>query len=68
VSKDQGNEKHDDLRTLGKPKEKAIIHDYLNRMYNQVVVDPKTEEQKRMLDYPSRELVTKLATFWYMTI
>jgi hypothetical protein len=26
VSKDQGNEKHDDLRTLGKPKEKAIIH------------------------------------------
>ena len=71
VSKDQGNAKHDDLRTLGfraKPKEKAIIHDYFNRMYNQFVVDPKTEEQKRMLDYPSRELVTKLATFWYMTI
>ena len=36
-------------------------------MYNQLEVDPKTEEQKRMLDYPSRELVTELVTFWYMT-
>ena len=70
VSKDQGNKKQDDLRTLGfraKPKEKAIIQDYFNRMYNQFVVDPKTEEQKRMLDHPSRELVTKLVTFSYMT-
>ena len=69
-SKDQGDEKQDDLITLGfraKPKEKAIIQDYFNRMYIQFVVDPKTEEQKRMLDYPSRELVTKLVTFWYMT-
>jgi hypothetical protein len=71
VSKDQGNEKQGDLITLGfrcKPKEKAIIQDYANRVYNQFVVDPKTEEQKRMLVYPSSELVTKLVTFSYDSI
>jgi hypothetical protein len=51
--KEQGvtNKKQDDLITIGfrvKPKEKAIIQDYVNRMYNHFVVDPKTEEQKRM--------------------
>jgi len=68
VSKDRGNEKQDDLITIGfrvKPNEKAIIQDYVNRMYNQFVVDRKTEEQMRMLDYPSSELVTKLVTFSY---
>ena len=71
VSKDRGNEKQDDLITIGfrvKPNEKAIIQDYVNRMYNQFVVDRKTEEQMRMLDYPSSELVTKLVTFSYMTV
>ena len=65
VSKDQGNEKQDELSTIGfrvKPKEKAIIQDYFNRMYNQLVVDPKTAEQQRVLD------VTKLVTFSYMTV
>jgi hypothetical protein len=71
ASKDQGNEKQDELIRIGfrvKPKEKAVIQDYFNRMYNQLVVDPKTEEQKRMLDYPSIELVTKLVPFSYMTV
>jgi hypothetical protein len=70
ASKDHGNEKRDDLTTIEfrvKLKEKAVIQDYVNRMYNQLVVDPKTEEQKRMLDYPSIELVTKLVSFWYKT-
>jgi hypothetical protein len=42
VSKDQGNEKQDELITIGfrvKPREKAIIQDYCYRMYNQFVVD-----------------------------
>ena len=59
------------LITIGfrvKPNEKAIIQDYVNRMYNQFVVDRKTEEQMRMLDYPSSELVTKLVTFSYDSI
>ena len=71
ASKDQGNEKQDELITIGfrvKSKEKAVIQDYFNRMYNQLVVDPKTEEEKRMLVYPSSELVTKLVTFSYMTV
>jgi hypothetical protein len=71
VSEDRGNEKQDDLITIGfrvKPNEKAVIQDNFNRMYNQLVVDPKTEEQKRMLDYPSIELVTKLVPFSYMTV
>ena len=71
ASKDQGNEKQDELITIGfrvKLKEKAIVQDHVNRMYSQFVVDPKTEEQKRMLDYPSSELVTKLVTFSYMTV
>jgi hypothetical protein len=71
TSNDQGNEKQDELITIGFPvksKEKAVIQDSFNRMYNQLVVDPKTEEQKRMLDYPSSELVTRLVTFSYMTV
>jgi hypothetical protein len=36
-------------------------------MYNQFVVDPNPNEPKRMLDYPSSELVTKFVTFSYMT-
>ena len=51
VSKDQGNEKQDDLRTLGfraKPKEKAIIYDNVNRMYNQFVIDPNTKEPENV--------------------
>ena len=70
-SNDQGSEKQDELITIGfrvKPKEKAVIQDYVNRMYNQFVVDRKTEEQMRMLDYPSIELVTKLVTFSYDSI
>ena len=35
----------------------------INRMYNQFVVDLKIEEQMRLLDYPSSELVTNLVTF-----
>jgi hypothetical protein len=71
VSKDRGNEKQDDLITIGfrvKPNEKAIIQDYVNRVYNQFIVDRKTEEQMRMLAYPSSELVTKLVTFTYDSI
>ena len=71
TSNDQGSEKQDELITIGfrvKPKEKAVIQDYVNRMYNQFVVDRKTEEQMRMLDYPSSELVTKLVTFSYDSI
>ena len=40
-----GVEKQDDLITIGfrvKPKEKAVIQGYVNRTYNQFVVDPKT--------------------------
>ena len=65
TSKDQGNETQEELITIGfrvKPKEKAVIQDYFNRMYNQLVVDPKTAEQQRVLD------VTKLVTFSYMTV
>ena len=43
--------KQDDLITIGfrvKPKEKAIIQDYVNRMYNQFVVDPNTKEPKNV--------------------
>ena len=71
ASKEQRNEKQNQLITIGfrvKPKEKAVIQDNFNRMYNQLVVDPKTGEQKRMLDYPSSDLVTKLVTFSYMTV
>ena len=51
VSKDQGNEKQDELSTIGfrvKPNEKAIIQDYVNRMYNQFVVDPNTKQPKNV--------------------
>jgi len=51
VSKDRGNEKQDDLITIGfrvKPNEKAIIQDYVNRMYNQFVVDLNTNEPKNL--------------------
>ncbi|MFZ0894230.1 MAG: hypothetical protein WAZ77_06980 [Candidatus Nitrosopolaris sp.] len=47
-------QKQEDLITIGfrvKPKEKAIIQDFVNRMYSQFVVDPDTNEPKRMLDY-----------------
>ena len=70
-SKGQGVEKQEDMITIGfrvKPREKAITQDYVNRMYNQFVVDPNTNEPKRMLDYPFRELVTKLVTFSYDSI
>ena len=55
-SKGQGvvAQKQEDLITIGfrvKPKEKAIIQDFVNRMYSQFVVDPDTNEPKRMLDY-----------------
>jgi hypothetical protein len=63
-------EKREDLITIVfrvKPKEKATIQVYVNRMYNQFVVDPNTKEPKRMVDYHSSELVTKLVTFSYMT-
>lgn len=39
-----------------KPREKAIVQDYVNVMYNQFIVDPSTNEPKRMLDYPFSEL------------
>jgi hypothetical protein len=69
--KEQGmsNEK-DELITIGfrvKPSEKAIIQDFVNRMYSQFVVDPNTNEPNRMLDYPSIELVIKRVTFSYVT-
>ena len=54
--KGQGPEKQDDQITLGfrvKPKEKAIIQDYMNGMYNQFVVEPRSKQQKRMLENPS---------------
>jgi hypothetical protein len=62
------NEKQDSLITIGfrvKPREKAIVQDYVDRMYNQFIVDPSTNEPKRMLDYPISELVTKPVTFSY---
>jgi hypothetical protein len=65
AQKGQGVEKQEEHITIGfrvKPKEKAIIQDYVNRMYNQFVVDPHTKEPKNV-DYPSSELVTKLVTF-----
>jgi hypothetical protein len=45
------NEKQDELITIGfrvKPNEKAIIQDYVNRMYNQFVVDPNTKQPKNV--------------------
>ncbi|MDQ6668364.1 MAG: hypothetical protein M3Y53_09090 [Thermoproteota archaeon] len=60
-----------DMTTIGfrvKPREKAIVQDYVNRLYNQFVVDPNTNEPKRRLDYPSSELVTRLVTFSYNSI
>jgi hypothetical protein len=65
----QSQEK-EELITIGfrvKPKEKAIIQDYVNRMYNQFIVDPNTKQPKRMLDSPSIGLMVKIATFSYMT-
>ena len=58
----------DNDRISGQTEGKGIIQDYVNRMYNQFVVDPNTNEPKRMLDYPSSELVTKLVTFSYDSI
>ncbi len=55
--KGQGPQKQDDLTTLGfrvKPKEKAIIQDYANRMYNQFIVEPNTRQKVRMLENPRR--------------
>ena len=69
--KGQGPEKQDDLTTLGfrvKPKEEAIIQDYVNRMYGQYILHPTTNQPKRMLDYPFSELVTKPVTFSYDSI
>jgi hypothetical protein len=46
-----GVEKQDDLITIGfrvKPKEKAVIQGYVNRTYNQFVVDPNTKEPKNV--------------------
>jgi hypothetical protein len=70
-SKGQGvvGQKQEDLITIGfrvKPKENAIIQDFVNRLYSQFVVDPNTNEPKRMLDYPSIELVIKRVTFSYV--
>ena len=65
------NEKQDGLITTGfrvKPREKAIIQDYANRMYNQFIVDPSTNEPKRMLNYPFRELVSNPVTFSHDSI
>jgi hypothetical protein len=42
-SKGQGVEKQKDDKISGQSKEKAIIHDYVNRLYNQFVVDPNTK-------------------------
>jgi hypothetical protein len=43
-SKGQGVEKKQkDDKISGQSKEKAIIHDYVNRLYNQFVVDPNTK-------------------------
>ena len=70
-SKGQGVEKQEDMITIGfrvKPREKAITQDYVNRMYNQFIVDPSTNEPKRMLDYPFSELLTKPVTFSYDSI
>ena len=64
-SNGQGVEKQEDLITIGfrvKPKEKAIIQDYVNRMYNQFV-EIRIQKKRRMLNYSSSELVTKLVTF-----
>ena len=63
-------QKQEDLITIGfrvKPKEKAIIQDFVNRMYSQFVVDPDTNEPKRMLDNPPSADFIKLTTFSYMT-
>jgi hypothetical protein len=53
AQKEQGstNEKQDELISIGfrlKPKEKAIIQDYINRMYNPFVVDSNTKEPKNV--------------------
>jgi hypothetical protein len=47
--KAQSTEKQIELITIGysvKPKEKAIIQDYVNRMYNQFVVDHAAKQPK----------------------
>jgi hypothetical protein len=49
------------------PREKAIIQDYVNRMYSKFVVDPTTKQPKRMLDNSSTGLMIKHVTFSYMT-
>ena len=64
------NEKDTELITIGfrvKPKEKAIIQDYCNRMFNQYIIDPTTNQPKRMLDSPSIGLMVKIASFAYLT-
>ena len=53
-SNDQGSEKQDELITIGfrvKPKEKAVIQDYVNRMHNHFVrksQDRRTDENVRL--------------------
>jgi hypothetical protein len=39
----QDVEKQKDDKISGQSKEKAIIHDHVNRLYNQFVVDPNTK-------------------------
>ena len=51
--KEQGvaNKKEDDLITIGfsgQTEGKAIIHDNVNRMYNQFVIDPNTKEPENV--------------------
>jgi hypothetical protein len=69
--KAQGTEKQDELITIGysvKPKENAIIQDYVHRVYNHFVIDHTAKQHKRMLDNPSIALVPKLVTFSYDSI
>ena len=64
--KGQGPEKQDDLTSLGfrvKPKEKAIIQDYVNRMYSRYILHPTTNQPKRTLVNPPSADLSNLQLF-----
>ena len=61
-----GVEKQEALVVIGfrvKPKEEAIIQDYVNRMYSQYILHPTTNQPKRTLDNPSGADLANLQLF-----
>jgi len=48
------------------PEEKRIIQEYANRMHQQMIFDPTTKQQRRMLENPSIGFMIKIATYAYL--